>query len=200
MAHVGDAVVTADFEESEGQTRLTLRQLFPSKEALEGALASGMERGMRMTLDQLDELVASMRLTTPRLFDSSSLRVVVASPRSTLHLLTTIPRGRIKMRCETAEVLADGRLVSPSAERNKGLLPRSSCAYLPAQGEVLEVSSGTGQHVLHFAQAMPHIRWQPTERDPELAEIDRELARATIPAKRQRAAPSRRARRELAGP
>ncbi len=60
MAHVGEAVVTADFEESEGQTRLTLRQLFPSKEALEGALASGMERGMRITLDQLDELSASM--------------------------------------------------------------------------------------------------------------------------------------------
>jgi uncharacterized protein YndB with AHSA1/START domain len=61
MAHVGDVVVTADFEESQGRTRLTLRQLFPSKEALEGALMSGMERGMRVTLDQLDELVASMR-------------------------------------------------------------------------------------------------------------------------------------------
>jgi uncharacterized protein YndB with AHSA1/START domain len=61
MAYVGEALVTADFEETQGRTRLTLRQLFPSKEALEGALASGMERGMRITLDQLDELVASMR-------------------------------------------------------------------------------------------------------------------------------------------
>jgi uncharacterized protein YndB with AHSA1/START domain len=60
VAHVGDAVVTATFEERHGRTRLTLRQLFPSKEALEGALASGMERGMRVTLDQLDALVASM--------------------------------------------------------------------------------------------------------------------------------------------
>jgi uncharacterized protein YndB with AHSA1/START domain len=60
MAHVGEAVVTADFAEIEGRTHLTLRQLFPSKEALEGALASGMERGMRITLDQLDELVALM--------------------------------------------------------------------------------------------------------------------------------------------
>jgi len=60
VAHVGDVVVTAAFEESEGRTRLTLHQLFPSKEALEGALSSGMERGMRVTLDQLDELVASM--------------------------------------------------------------------------------------------------------------------------------------------
>jgi uncharacterized protein YndB with AHSA1/START domain len=60
MAHAGEAVVTADFEQSEGRTRLTLRQLFPSKEGLEGALASGMERGMRVTLDQLDELSASL--------------------------------------------------------------------------------------------------------------------------------------------
>ena len=60
MAHAGEVVVTATFEESQGRTRLTLHQLFPSKEALEGALASGMERGMRATLDQLDELVASM--------------------------------------------------------------------------------------------------------------------------------------------
>ena len=61
MSDVGDVVVTATFEESQGRTRLTLHQLFPSKEALEGALASGMERGMRVTLDQLDALVASMR-------------------------------------------------------------------------------------------------------------------------------------------
>ena len=61
MANAGEAVVTATFEESQGRTRLTLRQLFPSRQALEGGLASGMERGMRVTLDQLDELVASMR-------------------------------------------------------------------------------------------------------------------------------------------
>jgi uncharacterized protein YndB with AHSA1/START domain len=60
MREVGEAVVTATFEESDGRTRLTLHQLFPSKEALEGALASGMEHGMRVTLDQLDELAASM--------------------------------------------------------------------------------------------------------------------------------------------
>jgi uncharacterized protein YndB with AHSA1/START domain len=60
MADIGDVVVTVALEESQGRTHLTLHQLFPSKEALEGALASGMERGMRVTLDQLDALVASM--------------------------------------------------------------------------------------------------------------------------------------------
>jgi uncharacterized protein YndB with AHSA1/START domain len=61
MSDAGEALVTATFEESEGRTRLTLHQLFPSKEALEGALASGMEHGMRVTLDQLDALVSSTR-------------------------------------------------------------------------------------------------------------------------------------------
>jgi len=60
MRDAGEVVVTATFEENQGRTLLTLHQLFPSKEALEGALASGMERGMRVMLDQLDELVASL--------------------------------------------------------------------------------------------------------------------------------------------
>jgi uncharacterized protein YndB with AHSA1/START domain len=59
MRDAGEAVVTATFEESHGKTFLRLSQLFPSKEALEGALASGLEHGMRVTLDQLDELVAA---------------------------------------------------------------------------------------------------------------------------------------------
>jgi uncharacterized protein YndB with AHSA1/START domain len=60
IREAGEAVVTATFDERQGKTYLTLHQLFPSKETLEGALASGMENGMRITLDQLDELVASM--------------------------------------------------------------------------------------------------------------------------------------------
>jgi hypothetical protein len=71
------------------------------------------------------------------------------------------------MRCETVDVSTHGRLVSPSAERNKGPITEILVRVLPEQGDVLEVSSGTGQHVLHFAQAMPQIRWQPTERDAD---------------------------------
>jgi uncharacterized protein YndB with AHSA1/START domain len=60
MRDAGEVVVTATFEENQGRTLLTLHQLFPSKDALEGALASGMEHGMRVTLDQLEELVAAL--------------------------------------------------------------------------------------------------------------------------------------------
>lgn len=53
----GEAVVTVTFEEGENSTHLTLRQLYPSKEALDGAVASGMEDGMRETFQQLEDLV-----------------------------------------------------------------------------------------------------------------------------------------------
>jgi len=61
MRAMGEAIVTATFEEQGGRTRLTLHQLFPSKEALDGAVASGMEEGMRETYEQLEALVATLR-------------------------------------------------------------------------------------------------------------------------------------------
>jgi uncharacterized protein YndB with AHSA1/START domain len=59
MRSVGEAIVTATFEEKDGKTRLVLHQLFPSKEALDGAVASGMEHGMRESYDQLEAVVAA---------------------------------------------------------------------------------------------------------------------------------------------
>ncbi|MET1026057.1 MAG: DUF938 domain-containing protein [Dongiaceae bacterium] len=86
------------------------------------------------------------------------------------------------MRFEPSDVLADGRIVSPSAERNKVPITELLMRVLPGQGDVLEISSGTGQHVLQFAQAMPHIRWQPTEQDADcLKSIASWLASAPLP-------------------
>jgi uncharacterized protein YndB with AHSA1/START domain len=60
MRSAGEAIVTITLEERDGKTHMVERQLFPSKEALDGAIQSGMEQGMRESLDQLDTLVASM--------------------------------------------------------------------------------------------------------------------------------------------
>jgi len=55
-----EVTVTVTLEEKDGATTLVARELYPSKEAREAALASGMESGMRETMDLLDELVASL--------------------------------------------------------------------------------------------------------------------------------------------
>jgi uncharacterized protein YndB with AHSA1/START domain len=56
----GGAIITVTFEERDGKTYLVSHSLFPSKDVLDTVLATGMEGGMRETMDQLDELVPSL--------------------------------------------------------------------------------------------------------------------------------------------
>ncbi len=58
-----------------------------------------------------------------------------------------------------------------AAERNKGPILEVLRRVLPEEGLILEVASGTGQHVLHFAAALPELTWQPTDADPVLREL-----------------------------
>ena len=71
------------------------------------------------------------------------------------------------MRLEDLNVSTDGRLASPSAERNRGPLAEVLSQVLPQSGLVLEVGSGTGEHAVHFARVMPHLTWQPSEQDSD---------------------------------
>ena len=57
---------------------------------------------------------------------------------------------------------------SPSADRNMGIVRDRLLKIVPETArDLLEVSSGTGQHGAHCAPVMPHLRWWPTEFDPE---------------------------------
>ena len=69
------------------------------------------------------------------------------------------------MRLEDLSTSDDGRLASPSAARNREAIAEALAQVLPQEGLVLEVGSGTGEHVVHFARVMPHLAWQPTEQD-----------------------------------
>lgn len=59
----------------------------------------------------------------------------------------------------------DERETAPSAERNKQPILEVLARVLPARGNVLEIGSGTGQHVAHFARALPGLVFQPGEMD-----------------------------------
>src|SRR5689334_25006108 len=65
---------------------------------------------------------------------------------------------------------ADGKWSTPSAERNKGPILDVLARVLPRRGLVLEIASGTGQHVVHFAKVLPDLTWQPSDPDAELLE------------------------------
>jgi uncharacterized protein YndB with AHSA1/START domain len=53
----GGAVTTVTFEERGGETLVVMHDLYPSKEALDGAIASGSTGGFSETFEQLDELL-----------------------------------------------------------------------------------------------------------------------------------------------
>jgi hypothetical protein len=71
---------------------------------------------------------------------------------------------------QRGEKTANGKWSTPSAERNKGPILEVLARVLPRRGLVLEIASGTGQHVVHFAKALPDLRWQPSDQDAELRE------------------------------
>jgi hypothetical protein len=60
---------------------------------------------------------------------------------------------------------------SPASARNRQPLLDVLRRWLPASGTVLEVASGLGEHAAWFAQALPGVTWQPTDRSPEALDI-----------------------------
>lgn len=63
---------------------------------------------------------------------------------------------------------SDRRQYALAAARNTSPILDVLSRYLPASGTIVEIGSGTGQHVVAFAAAHPDLSWQPSDPDPEL--------------------------------
>lgn len=73
------------------------------------------------------------------------------------------------------------KLQSPSCERNRGPILEVLREQLADRRHVLEIGSGTGEHAVHFAAALPQLSWQSSERAENLPGIRAWLDEAALP-------------------
>ena len=61
----------------------------------------------------------------------------------------------------------EARRHAPATLRNRDAIAAVLADWLPPAGTVLEVASGSGEHVVHFAAAFPRLDWQPSDPDAD---------------------------------
>ncbi|MDP6945622.1 MAG: DUF938 domain-containing protein [Myxococcota bacterium] len=87
-----------------------------------------------------------------------------------------VPYGR-----DVSSSYPDGRLSTGASERNREPILAVLRDVLPASGVVLEVASGAGVHVHHFAQALEALTWQPSDPQTDMRRsIDAWVRRAKL--------------------
>ncbi|MGB5077264.1 MAG: DUF938 domain-containing protein [Sphingorhabdus sp.] len=71
---------------------------------------------------------------------------------------------------------------APATLRNRGAIADVLREVLPSSGFVVEVASGTGEHVVHLARLFPGLTWQPSDFDAlALASIEAWKGEASLP-------------------
>jgi hypothetical protein len=66
--------------------------------------------------------------------------------------------------------MSDARLHATAAARNRGPILDVLREVLPREGVALEVASGSGEHVAHFAAALPQLTFAPSDPSPTARE------------------------------
>lgn len=61
----------------------------------------------------------------------------------------------------------DLRRIAPAAARNRDPILNVLRDALPPSGVVQELASGSGEHIVHFARALPDLHWQPSDPSPD---------------------------------
>ena len=74
-------------------------------------------------------------------------------------------RKNIPLTASVVQEKSGGCLHSPAAERNLTQIIDLVCSYSPKSGNALEIASGTGQHIIEAAAAVPGLVWQPSDID-----------------------------------
>lgn len=69
---------------------------------------------------------------------------------------------------------------SESSEQNKQVILEVIKPLFAHSKSVLEIASGTGQHAIYFAEAMPHLVWQTSDLEANLSGINQWIAESTL--------------------
>ncbi|MEG8120092.1 DUF938 domain-containing protein, partial [Xanthomonas hortorum] len=70
---------------------------------------------------------------------------------------------------------------SPASARNRDPILAVLQRYFADRRHVLEIGAGTGQHAVHFAAAMPWLRWQASDHPDHLPGMTQWLDEAALP-------------------
>jgi hypothetical protein len=63
--------------------------------------------------------------------------------------------------------MTDHRQYAPATVRNRDFILDALRDVLPTTGVILEIASGSGEHVVYFARNLQSLAFQPSHPEPE---------------------------------